>query len=94
MYETILKNLVRIGTVTATAPASRAARVKFQDTGVTSDWQVVLGLSHITACDLRALIHHTHRHGHGIRISIGYLPDHIPQERRLPTSGRRYEKGM
>lgn len=42
MYETILKNLVRIGTVTATAPASRAARVKFQDTGVTSDWLPVL----------------------------------------------------
>ena len=42
MYETILKNLVRSGTVTATAPASRAARVKFQDTGVTSDWLPVL----------------------------------------------------
>ena len=42
MYETILKNLVRIGTVTATAPASRAARGKFQDTGVTSDWLPVL----------------------------------------------------
>lgn len=42
MDETILKNLVRIGTVTAAAPASRAARVKFQDTGVTSDWLPVL----------------------------------------------------
>lgn len=39
---TILKSLVRIGTVTATAPASRVARVKFQDSGITSDWLPVL----------------------------------------------------
>ena len=39
---TIFRNLVRIGTVTATAPASRVARVKFQDSGITSDWLPVL----------------------------------------------------
>ncbi len=42
MDEAILKNLVRVGTVTATAPASRVARVKFQDLGVTSDWLPVV----------------------------------------------------
>lgn len=38
----ILKNLVRIGTVTDTDEGQRLARVKFQDTGITSDWLYVL----------------------------------------------------
>lgn len=42
MDESILKNLVRIGTVTDTDNGKRVARVKFQDTGITSDWLYVL----------------------------------------------------
>lgn len=42
MDEGILQNLVRIGTVTDTDNAKRLARVKFQDTGITSDWLFVL----------------------------------------------------
>lgn len=34
--ETALENLVRIGTVTWTDPVKRVARVKFQDTGLSS----------------------------------------------------------
>ena len=41
--EKILKRLVRIGTVTVTDPVKRVARVKFQDTGMTS------GLLHVLA---------------------------------------------
>ena len=36
--EKILKNLVRIGTVTVTDPDKRVARVKFEDTGRPSGW--------------------------------------------------------
>lgn len=37
-----MRNLVRIGTVTDTDEGKRLARVKFQDTGITSDWLYVL----------------------------------------------------
>ena len=40
--EKILLNLVREGTVTAVNNAKRMARVKFQDTGITSGWLKVL----------------------------------------------------
>ena len=40
--EKILKNLVRIGTVTVTDPDKRVARVKFEDTGRLSGWLYVL----------------------------------------------------
>lgn len=40
--EEILTRLVQIGTVTAIDNESRKARVKFQDTGITSDWLCVL----------------------------------------------------
>ena len=40
--EKILKNMVRIGTVTVTDPDRRVARVKFEDTGRTSGWLYVL----------------------------------------------------
>ena len=40
--EKILKNLVRIGTVTVTDPVKRVARVKFEDTGETSGLLYVL----------------------------------------------------
>lgn len=40
--EKILAQLVRIGTVTATDPIKRVARVKFQDTGMTSGLLYVL----------------------------------------------------
>lgn len=40
--EKILKNLVRIGTVTVTDPDKRVARVKFEDTGRPSGWLYVL----------------------------------------------------
>ena len=39
--ENILENLVRVGTVTDVDGAGRC-RVKFQDTGITSDWLAVL----------------------------------------------------
>ena len=39
--ENILENLVRVGTVTDVDGAGRC-RVKFQDTGITSDWLRVL----------------------------------------------------
>lgn len=38
----ILSQLVRIGTVTVTDPVKRVARVKFQDTGMTSGFLYVL----------------------------------------------------
>ena len=41
--EKILAQLVRIGTVTSADPVKRVARVKFQDTGMTS------GLLHVLA---------------------------------------------
>lgn len=37
-----LDNLVRIGTVTDVDAAKRLARVKYQDTGITSDWLYAL----------------------------------------------------
>ena len=40
--EKILLNLVREGTVTAVDNNKRLARVKFQDTGITSAWLKVL----------------------------------------------------
>lgn len=40
--EKILKQLVRIGTVTVTDPVKRVARVKFEDTGQTSGLLYVL----------------------------------------------------
>lgn len=40
--EDALKNIVRIGTVTDTNAGNRQARVKFQDTGITSGWLHVL----------------------------------------------------
>ena len=40
--EKILKNLVRIGTVTVTDTDKRVARVKFEDTGRPSGWLYVL----------------------------------------------------
>lgn len=40
--EKILSQLVRIGTVTVTDPVKRVARVKFQDTGMTSGLLYVL----------------------------------------------------
>ena len=40
--EKILKNLVRIGTITVTDPDKRVARVKFEDTGRPSGWLYVL----------------------------------------------------
>lgn len=40
--EKILSNLIRIGDVTAVDNGNRTARVKFQDTGITSDWLAVL----------------------------------------------------
>lgn len=40
--EKILLNLVRIGTVTAVDKTKGRARVKFQDSGITSGWLPVL----------------------------------------------------
>ena len=40
--EKVLLNLVRVGTVTAIDNGKRMARVKFQDTGITSAWLKVL----------------------------------------------------
>lgn len=40
--EKILGNLVRIGTVTAVNLGKRQARVKFEDSGITSGWLAVL----------------------------------------------------
>lgn len=40
--EKILSRLVQFGTVTALDTKQRAARVKFQDTGITSGWLRVL----------------------------------------------------
>ena len=40
--EKILSGLVRLGTVTAVNNDQRLARVKFPDTGITSDWLPVL----------------------------------------------------
>lgn len=40
--EAILKGLVRIGTVTAVDHTNRLARVKYQDSGLISDWLHVL----------------------------------------------------
>ena len=37
-HEKILRNLVRIGTVTAVDQKKRRARAKFQDSGITSHW--------------------------------------------------------
>ncbi len=41
-FETILENLVRIGTVMSVEEESRLARVKFRDTDIISDWLYVL----------------------------------------------------
>jgi len=41
-YENILRNLVRIGTVSAVDNAGKKARVVFQDKGMTSGWLFVL----------------------------------------------------
>lgn len=43
--ETVLKNLVRVGTVTAVDETKGTVRVKFQDTGLPSDWLAVLSAS-------------------------------------------------
>ena len=40
--EKILRNLVRIGTVTAVDPKKHRARAKFQDSGITSDWLYIV----------------------------------------------------
>lgn len=40
--ENLLSRLVQVGTVTAVDTARAAARVKFQNTGVTSGWLTVL----------------------------------------------------
>lgn len=40
--EQVLKNIVRLGTVTAVDSGKHCARVKFQDTGITSGWLYVL----------------------------------------------------
>ena len=40
--ERALENLVRVGTVTAVDPGQRRARVKYRDTGITSDWLQVV----------------------------------------------------
>lgn len=40
--ENILENLVRVGTVTDVDGAGQRVRVKFRDTGLTSDWLRVL----------------------------------------------------
>ncbi len=40
--EKILLNLVRLGTVTAVDAKKRRARVKFQDSGIISDWLPVV----------------------------------------------------
>lgn len=40
--DTNLENLVRIGTVTAVDAGKRQARVKFEDTGLSSGWLYVL----------------------------------------------------
>lgn len=42
MEDNILKNLVRIGTVSAIDNAGKRARVMFQDKGMTSGWLFVL----------------------------------------------------
>lgn len=41
-FEKILRNLVRLGSVTAIDIPKRLARVKFHDTGITSGWLPVL----------------------------------------------------
>lgn len=41
-FETILENLVRIGTVMDADEETRLARVKFRDTQIISDWLYVL----------------------------------------------------
>lgn len=43
--ENVLENLVRVGNVTAVDRPRGAARVKFQDTGLSSDWLPVLSAS-------------------------------------------------
>jgi len=40
--EKILRNLVRIGTVTAVDQKKHRARAKFQDSGITSDWLYIV----------------------------------------------------
>lgn len=40
--DAILSRVVQIGTVTAVSAAGRKARVKFKDTGITSDWLKVV----------------------------------------------------
>ena len=40
--EKILAGLVRVGSVTAIDNGKRIARMKFQDSGITSDWLAVL----------------------------------------------------
>ena len=42
MTDKVLENLVRVGTVTAINLDERTARVKFQDTGITSGYLKVL----------------------------------------------------
>lgn len=41
-FEKILRNLVRLGTVTAIDIPKRLARMKFSDSGITSGWLPVL----------------------------------------------------
>ena len=41
--ERILQRMVQIGKVMATSVARKAARVKFEDTGIISDWLRLLG---------------------------------------------------
>lgn len=54
----ILERLVQIGTVTAVDAEGRKARVKFQDTGITSDWLCVLQRG--TSVTVEAAGQHTH----------------------------------
>lgn len=65
MEESILKSIVRIGTVTDVDSDTRKVRVKFQDTGITSAWLFVLQHS---GCGVGVAEAEGHTHGASVGV--------------------------
>lgn len=79
-----LERLIQIGTVTATDPDAHKVRVKFPDTGLTSDWLCVLRNAPTVSISNDGLHSHTGSvrvdtadgHAHGASVSIEQNGEH------------------
>jgi len=84
--ENILSRLVQVGTVTAINSGKRTARVKFQDTGITSGWLYVV--QHYAA---NLYIEPDAEHTHKITDTFtGGSADTFPNHDHLPGSHLTY----